>query len=199
MEHFKTLILLVIGLIAGFVMGIVGTAHMMNCYLPPTSGAQWDTTMVAKTDTFNISHPTAEKEIVVESETHRLPLIHQGNGSGGPALSQASADTTYEALNIRKYGAGAGGEPRQCRDSVAVEIPITQKHYRDSTYEAWVSGYSQRLDSIRVYARTETIRVRDYKPPDRWHLGITAGWAMTPRGMQPYAGIGITYSIISWK
>lgn len=102
-------------------------------------------------------------------------------------------------------GSGAGGKPRSCDsvntdqcDSATVEIPLETVHYADSNYEAWVSGYHPRLDSIRVYRRMETVTIREYKPPDRWHLGISAGYGYTPSGFRPYIGIGISYSIISW-
>jgi hypothetical protein len=37
-------------------------------------------------------------------------------------------------------------------DSAAIEI-AEQRHYADSTYEAWVSGIDAQLDSIRVFNR----------------------------------------------
>lgn len=88
-------------------------------------------------------------------------------------------------------------------DSVSVILPITQKHYRDSTYEAWVSGYMPALDSIRVFQPVTTItntitntEIR-YKPK-RWGLGIQAGIGFTPSKVEPYIGIGVTYNIFSW-
>lgn len=76
------------------------------------------------------------------------------------------------------------------RDSVAV-VPITQKIYGDSTYKAWVSGYGVNLDSIHVFRPTITIK----KPPNRWNIGAQLGVGLTPKGVQPYVGIGITYRI----
>lgn len=86
-------------------------------------------------------------------------------------------------------------------DSVAVEIPITQKQYADSTYTAWVSGYKPSLDSIYVYPRhdvvtiTNTIRLK----PKRWGVGLNVGYGITPKnGMQPYIGIGVNYNLFSF-
>lgn len=74
-------------------------------------------------------------------------------------------------------------------DSVAVEIPITQKVYRDSSYIAWVSGFDAKLDSLEVYTR-ETI----IKPGRRrWGLGIQAGYGVHKSGLSPYIGIGVSY------
>lgn len=88
------------------------------------------------------------------------------------------------------------------KDSVEVEIPITQKTYKDSTYEAWVSGYEPNLDSIQVYPRTEyrtvtnTIKVRDDK---RWGIGIHCGVGYGIGGFTPYIGIGVQYNLIRWR
>lgn len=35
-------------------------------------------------------------------------------------------------------------------------IPITQKYYKDDSYEAWVSGYKPNLDSINTFGKTTT-------------------------------------------
>jgi hypothetical protein len=35
-------------------------------------------------------------------------------------------------------------------------IPLSQKYYRSPQYQAWVSGFSARLDSILVYSPIET-------------------------------------------
>jgi len=40
------------------------------------------------------------------------------------------------------------------RDTILVEVPITQREYQDSTYHAYISGYKPNLDSIEVFQRT---------------------------------------------
>lgn len=84
-------------------------------------------------------------------------------------------------------------------DSVAVEIPITQKEYKDSTYQAWVSGYNANLDSIYVFPKTITITNRIRDAPKRWGLGVQVGvgynWS---HKVQPYIGIGVSYNILTW-
>ena len=86
------------------------------------------------------------------------------------------------------------------RDSVAAEIPITQKKYEGDDYLAYVSGYQPSLDSIFVYAKTTTITERSYKPPNKWHIGITGGYGygFTSKKAEPFIGIGITYSVINF-
>lgn len=85
-------------------------------------------------------------------------------------------------------------------DSATVAIPITQKRYEGNDYRAWVSGYEPSLDSIYVFPTTTVIHERSYKPPNRWHLGITGGfgYGFKSKHAEPYIGIGITYSLISF-
>lgn len=83
-----------------------------------------------------------------------------------------------------------------CRvDSVDVEMPITQKRYADSTYTAWISGYNPALDSIHVYSRKEVVTITKTIKPRRWSIGVQGGYGMTPKGWQPYVGVGVTYKI----
>ncbi len=88
-------------------------------------------------------------------------------------------------------------------DSIPVTIPITQKTYRDSLYEAWISGYEAKLDSINVFNRTITNTVYQtntvYKTK-RWGLGVQAGYGygIGKQGFSPYIGVGIQYNIIAW-
>ncbi len=77
-------------------------------------------------------------------------------------------------------------------------LPITQQVYRDTTYTAWVSGYAAALDSIEVYPRTLIVRQTALPAarPRRWSFGIQAGYGLTPRGMQPYVGLGLTVRLL---
>ena len=78
-------------------------------------------------------------------------------------------------------------------DSVEVVLPIEQKVYADSTYKAWVSGFDARLDSIQVYQPTRYITITTEKEPSRWSFGLQGGVGITPKGVQPYIGVGATY------
>jgi len=82
-------------------------------------------------------------------------------------------------------------------DSVAVVVPITQKHYRALEYDAWVSGYEANLDSIKVYRQREFItEVRTIsKPPNKWELDLIGGlnYNTARQDFTPYAGGEILY------
>lgn len=86
-------------------------------------------------------------------------------------------------------------------DSVSV-LPVQQKHYRGDDYEAWISGYRPRLDSIYVFPETRYItnEIQVKRKPTRWGIGIQAGYGVAlPDGrpqMAPYIGIGISYNIV---
>lgn len=78
-------------------------------------------------------------------------------------------------------------------DSVDVEIPVEQAVSEGEGYRAYVSGYRPRLDSL-VFVRTENIAL----PParqKRWSVGVQAGYGLTPRGLQPYIGVGIAFRL----
>lgn len=86
-----------------------------------------------------------------------------------------------------------------------VVIPREQAHYKDSTYEAWVSGYKPALDSIKVYRQYHTIiieSVKEVKKNPHWTIGIQAGYGASVAGNQvnltPYVGVGISYNLLSW-
>lgn len=84
-------------------------------------------------------------------------------------------------------------------DSMYVEVPISQKEYRDSTYQAWVSGYKANLDSINVFQKTIIETNTVYSRPKRWGLGIQVGAGVIgQRKIEPYIGIGISYNILTW-
>lgn len=86
-------------------------------------------------------------------------------------------------------------------DSVDVTLPITQRIYKDSNYTAWVSGYQPKLDSIHTYNKmvytTRTIERTVTKPPNRWGIGINAGYGygVNSKLFEPYIGVGVTYVI----
>jgi len=104
-----------------------------------------------------------------------------------------SVTVRHEVVPIMRYRDSVRVEARDSivvRDSVAI-VPISQKIYRDSIYTAWVSGYKPSLDSIEVYQRTITIKER----AKRWGIGAQMGYGLTPKGFQPYVGVGVSYNI----
>lgn len=81
-------------------------------------------------------------------------------------------------------------------DTVAVQVPITSKHYSGKTYDAYVSGFDVNLDSIYVYNETQYITetITKSKPPNKWSLSVNAGvdYGTTSQFWQPYASGELT-------
>lgn len=158
---------------------LAGTALIFNhCQHESADKSIEEETTTVSRDTVPafIDAPIPKDSIVLRYETIKVPILD--------TIRTTVADT----LSM---------------DSVAVEIPITQKIYQDSTYQAWVSGYKPSLDSIRVFqpittiTRTITNTEVKYKSK-RWGVGVQVGVGLTPNKVEPYVGIGVTYNILSW-
>lgn len=77
-------------------------------------------------------------------------------------------------------------------DSVRAVVPLEQAEYSGDGYRAYVSGYRPRLDSL-VTVRSFTAQSTARAP--RFSIGLQAGYGITPRGFQPYLGVGVSYKI----
>lgn len=81
-------------------------------------------------------------------------------------------------------------------DTVAVQVPITSKHYGGKNYDAYVSGFEPSLDSIFVYNETQYITetITRMKPPNKWSLSVNAGvdYGTTSQFWMPYASGELT-------
>ncbi|MBD5414853.1 MAG: hypothetical protein HDR46_01060 [Bacteroides sp.] len=156
-------------LAAAFLVGYISSALLLQEHKPTKQAVE----TVTIYDTIPYYYPVARDSVVVRYETHRLPLADLGR------------DTIRDTVVVV--------------DSVEVIVPITQKEYRDSTYHLWVSGYAPRLDSIYTFTRRDytTITLPPIQPK-RWHIVLSLGWSLTPKGVQPYFGAGVGYSIKSF-
>ncbi len=173
---------LLIGLVCGVMIGAIIAGKWCK-----REGRVTVRDTVTVVDTCIYKEPVAKDSVQTRTITRYLPVVRhdtvmlghyaRGNGEAVPPLLLSDE-----------------------RDSAAVEIPITQKRYEGDDYRAYVSGYEVRLDSIFVFRRTTKIRERESKPPDKWHMGITGGfgYGFKQKRLEPFVGVGITYSIISF-
>lgn len=76
-------------------------------------------------------------------------------------------------------------------DTIRIRLPIESKHYTAESYDAWVSGYEPSLDSIKVYSREVVAKPKI----SRWSIGLQGGLGITPKGVQPYIGVGFSYRL----
>ena len=174
--------------ILGFIIGLIVAYFLHRSYVQDEAN-RIDTTTVVVVDTISYYYPVAKDSVVTRYVNCRLPLAEPPTGE---ELAVTDSMLTVSSCCF-------GGLPRQC-DSATVSVPIEQKVYEDSTYKAWVSGYMVSLDSINTFNRTitTTITNRETKPPNRWGIGITAGYGYGKQGFTPFVGIGVTYSIFQW-
>jgi hypothetical protein len=87
-------------------------------------------------------------------------------------------------------------------DSVAVELPIEQVHYKGEDYEAWVSGVgtaerSPQLDSLWIFSQREVITNTNVVNSKTKHWGVSVGVGLvgSRQGVAPGAFVGVTYTI----
>ena len=147
-------------------------------------------TAVTTVDTLKSVAPKAQDE--KQLGTARYTLTRPAGRVTG-VKADRGAELTGEPAKPR------AGEKVEQPSALEAELPMIQRHYTDSNYEAWVSGpVDPRLDSVRVYAKRTVVNRREWKPPKRWHVGITAGYGYGAKGFQPYIGVGVTYSLYSF-
>lgn len=148
---------------------LAGLAIYNRCSKAEVVRVERDTIVVY--DTIPDYHPIPKDSIVTKYVTRYLPVV-----------SHDTIDRMVTLVN---------------NDTVAVEVPITSKHYSGDSYDAWVSGFEPSLDSIKVYQRTEYIteRVTISKPPNKWELDAAAGidYNVTSKRYTPYAGGELLY------
>jgi hypothetical protein len=163
----------------GYYFGVTSTSHYQT---------ERDTTTFV--DTIPYYKPVPKDSAVVRYVTRYLPAAKQQDTLLAGNYAQKDGE------NIPPQGLPTA-EPSA---TLGVEIPITQKHYESEEYSAYVSGYEPQLDSIFVFPKTTVIHERTYKPPNKWHIGITCGYGygFNSKQAEPYIGIGITYSIFSF-
>lgn len=92
------------------------------------------------------------------------------------------------------------------QDSVYVKLPYIQKEFKDSLYEAWVSGYQEvNLDSIRVFKEKQILEINNTNYITKYKnrpfsVGIQTGYGydfMNKRAL-PFIGIGVQYNLFSF-
>lgn len=76
-------------------------------------------------------------------------------------------------------------------DSVAVALPRVIRTYEGGNWRASVSGVDPQLENLTFEKSLTT-------PPKRWSVSVTAGAALTPRGLQPMIGVGVSYAIFNF-
>ena len=156
----------------------------------PDKPLDYDALLVEEfADTMTAIAPVPALSEPRQTVTARFPLAPPSPPRSRNPLASAASDPS-DSSDLSDPCA-----PRAA-DSAEVEIPITRNVYEDTLYRAVVSGYMASLDTLEIYSRREVVTVR--QPPKRWHIGVSAGFGMTPRGFQPVIAATLTYSLYSF-
>lgn len=174
---------------------------------------------IVRVDTIYIEKPVVKDSIVTRYVVRCLPVA---DGTSADALGTVADGISANALGTvaeRPAGeaAGTGAEPSAnalgtvtqkivahsnggigySQDSVTVILPIEQRTYASDQYTAWVSGYEARLDSIALYAKEVVVERELYldKKRRRWGCVVGAGVGTNLKGVSPYVGITVGYSL----
>lgn len=95
------------------------------------------------------------------------------------------------------------GDTIRVRDTLFVAVERQQIEWRDSLSTIWASGVAVEVDSVKHYTATRYVTssqvVERVRRDSRLGIGISAGYALTPKGGQPYIGIGINYNLYNFK
>lgn len=164
--------------------GLLVGAHLHECQRVGCVSEAVSVETATEYDTTVCRQPEARQEKEVGVVVAKVRKHRATTGQSAPAVAAENIDT----------------ETAEEADSVDAELPITQKEYEGENYRAWVSGYEAKLDSVEVYSRREVVTIRE--PPDkrnkrnkRWGVGVSAGYGVTPSGMQPWVGVSISYNL----
>lgn len=143
------------------------------------------TTTEVKPDTA----PVPRDSVVLRYQYVEIPLTPPPeDGVAIPEDSSGCRDSITDEVKVEKLG----------NDSVSISIPITQSLYETEDYKAYVSGYKARLDSIFVTSRQTVVRIRDPAKKKRFSIGIQTGYGITPKGFQPYLGLGVSVNLFDF-
>ena len=152
---------------------------------PDSEGAQPDTVRVVIHDTVTVVKPAPVQTTQLLGNVVRLPRWV------APDIDDGSKKQTDAPVSISSTE-NVGGT----QDSVDVVAPMERKVYTDSVnYRAVISGAWVSLDTMELYRQHEVTTIT--KPPDRrrWSMGVGIGYGMTPHGLQPWAGITVSYTL----
>lgn len=145
-----------------------------------------DTTRITVFDTIPYYKPVPKDSTVIKDITQILPTAKPDSTKQTPDV----ADTTKP--------------PNKDKDSVEVEIPITQKMYETDTYRAYVSGFHPQLDSLILFAGRDIMTVTgNYPKPKKkkFSISLQVGYGITLREtpqFSPCLSVGLSYNLFDF-
>jgi len=160
------------------IVGIIIGLCLVKCASKPVDNIKIERDTVVVVDTAYYDRPVPKDSVRTKYVTRWLPR-----------------DTSSRVDHF--IGANYMDHYADTSKMIAVEVPITSKHYGSKDYDAWVSGFEVSLDSIKVYKETQYItEVRTIsKPPNKWELDLVGGinYKVQEKKYTPYAGGELLY------
>lgn len=170
--------------VVAVLMVLSGALGWYAAYHNMETSVHSDTVRTEVIDTIPYFKPVPKDSVVVRYVTKALPVSSRENSE--------ARDTEMVAMLSQHTGHG---------DSVAVEIPITQKKYETDEYRAYVSGFEPNLDSIFVYQKTineKVVSTQVHTKQPRLGVGVTTGVGYGVIHKKPDAYIGIGFYLRLW-
>lgn len=114
--------------------------------------------------------------------------------AGAADVPQPPAEACQETAEVFQKDV----EAFQKGDSASVVVPIEQRVYEGEYYKATVEGYRPSLVDMQLkipavlVTETKTVTKRKL-----WSvtIGPQLGYGITPAGLHPYAGVGVTFGL----
>ena len=151
-------------LVIGIIIGIVGSLIVRSKLTTPIRKVITDTTTVIKYDTIRITEPYADVEIPLTIKVYPI----------------AQVPTLLAIVDTIKIPYIVNGE---------LIIPLSQKYYRSPQYQAWVSGYNPRLDSIVVYNTHTLSTIKENRARNELYVDARLNYYTLPAmGLELQAG-----------
>lgn len=191
MENKFKIVYVLIGVFLGIILGVIYN-HVIAPKIYNGDGVEVKREVFY--DTIPYIAPPPKDSVFSRTDIVRLPVVNPTPGthkpgsnliSGANHNNTQSVDTLINTICVESPG-----------DSATVAVPITQYEFSDSTYNLKVSGFNVAVDELKVFPRREVVTIKE--PPNRWHLGLSAGYGITPKGMQPIVALTLTYSLFSF-
>lgn len=173
-------------LIAGLFVIIAVEAYDKHKYLHPSEVEVVDSTTTVEENADTA--PQCRDSVVIRYQYVSIPIKPPPEGATARNDSLMPEEKVVREISVVNV----------TDDSVAVTIPISQRLYETEDYRAYVSGYNATLDSIFVTSKNTVVRIRDPVKRKRFSVGLQAGYGMTPKGFQPYVGIGVSVNLFSF-
>lgn len=136
-------------------------------------------------DTIVKTKPKEVVKYIVKYDTLKIAI------NAIPDALKAAADT----LTIGTENKPLSAQETANLDSIEICLPIEQKEYRDSTYQAWISGYHAKLDSIKIFNQNNII-IKQPASKNKLRLHFTPsvgfGYGIYHHQLDCFAGVSIS-------